>query len=321
MYSRLFFILLITVLSATVVNAGDAPEAKRSSVSADKARTGNSDKKPLDLVKAKYAHKRTELENKLRVEQVLLKGHGAKGVEIEVSYRIVDTESYAAHPKTSFVADEASASLVPLTRLAKLFTPLSAEEAQEQPPAKLTFWDRKGVIKPGQPVTVVVAGFGQKHVIPAASAEFAPASNAASQVSERSAMVSAEANIQVMKAKLVAGGHMLRIDFISKGIKELDTGDSKTYVENPLSGDRHPIAKVPRIGALAPRNIENKTSYMVIDNAGVRIKPGQQVTVVIGGVRVENVMVTAEDNIQITASTAESAADETTKSEVREVKQ
>ena len=55
---------------------------------------------------------------------------GEKGVEIEVSYRIVDADGYAAHPKTTFVADESSGKMVLLTKLAKLFNPLPAAEAE-----------------------------------------------------------------------------------------------------------------------------------------------------------------------------------------------
>jgi len=250
----------------------------------------------IEQAKARYEKKRAELEGKLRVEQVLLKGTGEKGVEIEISYRIVDVEGYAAHPKTTFIADEASSKLVPMTKLAKLFTPLPADEAEKQPPASLTIWDKEGVIKPGQPATVVVAGYGQKHLIPVAGPDYDPEAIATLSITRPNPkLVAPDAKLMVSAVKVIADGHLIRVNYSSKGIKELDASPEQTYVENPETGDRHPIAKVPRIGALAPRDIEGKAgAYMVIDNAGEKIKPGQKVHVVVSGVRAENVPVSGE---------------------------
>ncbi len=249
----------------------------------------------VEKAKKMYARRRAELENKLKVEQVLLGRTGEKGVEIEVTYRIIDAEGYAAHPKTTFVADEASSKLVPLTKLHKLFTPMPAVEANKLPPASLTLWDKHGVIKPGQPVTVVVAGYGQKHVLPEAGPDYGPAMTVAAAVQERSALASPDAVLDVHEIKTVAQGHLLKVSYSSKGIKALDPSDNQTYVENPETGNRHPVAKVPRIGALAPKDIEGVAgTYMVIDNAGESIKPGQHVNVVVSGVKAENILVVGE---------------------------
>jgi hypothetical protein len=239
--------------------------------------------------------RRAELEGKLKVEKVLLKGTGDKGVEIEVSYRIVDVEGYAGHPKATFVADEASGKLVPLTILAKLFTPLPAEEAEKVPPATLTLWDKEGAIKPGQPVTVVVAGYGQKHLIPEAGPEYDPKAVAVAKVSAPNPLAVPDAQLVVQEVKVVGNGYLLDVRFSSKGIKALDPADDQTYVENPETGERYPVAKVPRIGLLAPQHLENlRSSYMIIDNARQRIKPGDRVHVVVSGVRQENVPVVGE---------------------------
>ena len=243
-----------------------------------------------------YERRRAELEGKLRVEQVLLKGTGEKGVEIEISYRIVDVEGYAAHPKTTFIADETAGKMVPMTKLAKLFNPLPAEEAMKLPPANLTIWDKQGIIKPGQPVTVVVAGYGQKHLIPIAGPGYDPKAVASVKTPKRNPdLAAADAELYVYEIKAVADGHLLKVRYSSKGIKELDAAEDMTFIENPETGKRHPIAKVPRIGALAPKDIEGLAgSYMVIDNAGARIKPGQRVHVVVSGVRAENILVVGE---------------------------
>lgn len=249
------------------------------------------------------------LRDKLRVERVLVKGAGEKGVEIEVRYRIVNADGYAAHPKTTFIADEESRRLVPLTKLAKLFTPAPEAEAMAQPPAALTLWDAEGVIRPGHPVTVVVAGYGQRHVVPEVGPGFDPAATGAGSTGEESSpLASADATVTVQEARVVAAGHLLNVRFSSRGIKSLSSDPRLTYVENPVTGERHAVARVPRIGALAPKDLENvASSYMVIDNAGMRIKPGQRVTVVVSGVRQEGVLVTAEAGVASPAPGTETA--------------
>ena len=296
MFVRQFFALLVISMAlpaaageaesrASAATAEDTVEAARPASKADAG-----DQRKL------IERRRAELEGKLKVEQVLLKGTGEKGVEIEIAYRIVDVDSYAAHPKTTFIADEASSALIPLTKLHKLFEPLPAAEAEKLPPARLTLWDSKGVIKPGQPVTVVVAGYGQRHLIPVAAPDFDPEAIATVTTGKhKSSQAEADAELKVHEVRPVADGHMLKVRYSSQGIRALDTAANQTYIENPETGERHPLVKVPRIGVLAPKDIEGKVSnYMVIDNAGERIKPGQKVNVVVSGVRAENITVVEE---------------------------
>jgi hypothetical protein len=295
MLSRLFSFGLITFIALPVFAESAVVQASPES-SPEAAETANppSAQQP-EQGNTLYERRRAELENKLRVEQVLLKGTGEKGIEIEIKYRIVDVDSYASHPKTTFIADETSKKMVPLTKLAKLFNPLPAAEAEKLPPASLTLWDKEGVIKPGQPVTVVVAGYGQQHLIPVAGPDYDPEAVASLSVPKRNPLAAPDAKISVLEAKVVAQGHLLKITYNSQGIKELDAAEDQTYVENPETGERHPIAKVPRIGALAPKDIEGvAATYMVMDIAGGRIKPGQKVNVVVSGVRAEDVPVTGE---------------------------
>ncbi|UCB54186.1 MAG: hypothetical protein JSW45_09530 [Thiotrichales bacterium] len=296
MFSRLLLSCMIFSVALPVF-AGQPAEQASPAASPESAGTAKQpSQQQIEQQKARYERQRAKLEGKLRVEQVLLKGTGEKGVEIEISYRIVDVEGYAAHPKTTFIADEASSRLVPMTRLHKLFTPLPAEEAEKLSPASLTIWDKEGVIKPGQPVTVVVAGYGQKHLIPVAGPDYDPEAVATLSITRPNPkLVAPDAALMVSEVRVIADGHLIRVNYSSKGIKQLDASPEQTYVENPETGERHPIAKVPRIGALAPKDIEGKTgTYMVIDNAGERIKPGQKVHVVVSGVRAENVPVTGE---------------------------
>ena len=239
---------------------------------------------------------RAALENKLQVEQVLVKGRGKKGVEIEVRYRIVDVEGYAAHPKVTFVADETSQTLVALRKLQKLFIPAPAAQAAKMPAAVLTFWDKKRAIRPGQPVTVVVAGYGQTHVIPQAGTGYDPQAMAEEgPATTPSEFAVPGATLVVHEARVVGGGHLLNVRFSTRGIKALDADPDQTYVENPETGERYIIVKVPRIGALAPKELEKlRSSFMVIDNAGHRIKGGERINVVVSGVRQDNVLVTEE---------------------------
>ena len=290
----LFFsgLLFAVALTPTTAEETGTPVEPHSTVRP----TGDAASQPPSSQPAKKTtvleRRRAELEGKLKVEQVLLKGADEKGIEIEISYRIVDVDDYAAHPKTTFIADEASGKLVPLSKLHKLFTPLPAEAADKVPPATLTLWDKQGVIKPGQPVTVVVAGYGQKHLIPEAGSDYALDTVATATTPAGKPLATSDAVLTVHEIKAVAQGHLLKVRYSSQGIEALDPAEDQTYVENPETGDRHPIAKVPRIGALAPKDIEGVAStYMVIDNAGERIKPGQRVHVVVSGVRAESILV------------------------------
>jgi len=296
MFSRLLLSCMIFSIALSVFAEQSAEQASPATTPESAETAKQPSQQQIEQQKARYERQRAKLEGKLRVEQVLLKGTGEKGVEIEISYRIVDVEGYATHPKTTFIADETAAKMVPLTKLAKLFNPLPAEEAMKLPPATLTIWDKEGVIKPGQPVTVVVAGYGQKHLIPVAGTDYDPEAIATLSITRSNPkLVAPDAELMVSQVKVIADGHLIRVNYSSKGIKELEASPEQTYVENPETGDRHPIAKVPRIGALAPKDIEGKAgSYMVIDNAGERIKPGQKVHVVVSGVRAENVVVVGE---------------------------
>jgi hypothetical protein len=298
MFVKVFVACLTAILGFPPALASEPSAGRQPSTATQQAREAatqtlqpkaGTKETPLD-------RRRAELEGKLRVEQVLLKGTGEKGVEIEVRYRIVDVEGYAAHPKTTFVADEASGKLVPLTKLHKLFDPAPSEDAEKRPPASLTLWDKEGVIQPGKPVTVVVAGYGQKGVIPETGPDYDPHAVAKAIVPAPNPLAEPDAKLKVHEVKVVAQGHLLRVTYSSQGIKALDAAEDQTYVENPETGERHPIAKVPRIGVLAPKDIEGLAStYMVIDNAGERIKPGQRVHVVVSGVRAENVPVVGEN--------------------------
>lgn len=296
MFSRLLLSCMIFSVALPVFAEQSAEQASATATPESTGTVEQPSQQQIEQAKARYERKRAELEGKLRVEQVLLKGTGEKGVEIEISYRIVDAEGYAAHPKTTFIADETSSKLVPMTKLHKLFSPLPAAEAEKLPPATLTIWDKEGVIKPGLPVTVVVAGYGQKHLIPEAGPDYDPEAVATLKETKPNPLLTApDAKLMVSEVKVIADGHLIRVNYSSKGIKGLDASVEQTYVENPETGERHPIAKVPRIGALAPKDIEGKVgTYMVIDNAGERIKPGQKVHVVVSGVRAENVPVSGE---------------------------
>jgi hypothetical protein len=288
----IFCLALACARPAAAVEESSTPAQDNAHAGAAKSQA--SPKRPGEHL-TQIERRRAELENKLKVEQVLLKGVGEKGVEIEISYRIVDADGYAAHPKTTFIADEGSRNIVPLRKLQKLFKPLPAAEAEKLPPAHLTIWDKGGVIKPGQPVTVVVAGYGQKHLIPVASPDFDPEAVVTHKTRARSALAEPDAELNVLEVKVVGQGHLIKVRYKNKGIKKLDTADDWTYIEDPETGTRLPIAKVPRLGALAERDIQGiAESFMIMDNAGERIKPGQHVTVVVSGVRAENIPVVGE---------------------------
>ncbi len=296
MIIRIFFVFLVLSFALPVAaGQASAEQAPPADVVQAVQKPNTQSEMTAEEFQTLIERRRSELEGKLRVDQVLLNGTSEKGVEIEISYRIVGVEGYAAHPKTTFIADEASNTLIPLTILHKLFKPLPVEEAEKMPPATLILRDKAGVIKPGLPVTVVVAGYVQKHLIPVAGPDYDPQALVTTKPGERNPPAEADAKLTVHTIRTVAEGHMLKVSYSSEGITKLDTAGDQTYIENPETGEKHPVVKVPSIGVPASKDIEGMAvSYLLIDNAGEKIKPGQQVNIVVSGVRAERITVVNE---------------------------
>jgi len=238
----------------------------------------------------------------LEVVSLTLKGVGENGRAIELRYHLVDVTSFPGHPyKATFVADEETKKMARLAHLEALPAPITEAQVAKSPPSTLTFWDREGVIRPGKPVAVAVAGLVVEHVVPKVGPAYhkedlAAAETAATKKERREEVpppVAADAKLEILQAELASDPGLLYVRFRSRGIQRL-TGDGKfTYVLDPTTGERYRILRVPRIGLLAPRHLtDNTNSYLVIRNTGKTLKRGQKVTVVVAGVSQEGVEIT-----------------------------
>jgi hypothetical protein len=230
-------------------------------------------------------------EGRLVVERVLVKGANEDGVEIEVHYRLIDVEQLPGHPsKTTLIMDEESQQGVMLGKLQALASPVSEDEAEETPAATLIFRDDRGVIRPGRPVSVAVAGLVHKHVVPEAgpgySEDALERTRARSEV-ELLETYPPDATLEIYEAKLTGAGSLLQVRFKTEGIMELSADAKHTYVLDPETGERFHILRVPRIGLMAPKRLGEYEagSYMVVRNPDGKIKQGQRITVVVEGLR------------------------------------
>lgn len=233
----------------------------------------------------------------LVVEKVVLQGATAAGVIIEVHYRLVDVESLPGHPsKTSLILDEATGQGVRLRKLQPVASPVTAGEAASTPAAVMVFTDERGIIRPGHPVSVAVAGLVQKHIVPVAGPGYGEDALERARMSseaERRANIPASASLEILEAKLTGSDALLQVRFRTEGVPELSAGGEHTYVLDPETGERFDILRVPRIGLMAPKHLAEYEagSYMVIRNPGGRIRRGQRITVVVEGLRAENILV------------------------------
>ncbi|RLJ22228.1 hypothetical protein DJ030_01465 [bacterium endosymbiont of Escarpia laminata] len=256
----------------------------------------------------------TKFHRGLNVERLLIKQPTAKGVEIELSYRIVEVEELPAHPMATFIItqeredenerhleqDESKETerkeiteFVKLDRLQMIAMSVSVEKAAETPASKLIFWDKKGRVIPGKPVVVAVAGLEQHDIVPKKGAGYIPG-GALETVRLKAELEKPPtgASLEVIDAKLSGNGGLLNIQFRSKGIKSMDTAGKNTYVLDPTTGNRYSILRVPRLGLMAPKDLDRLgSSFMVIHNRNNEIKAGQRVSVVVAGARQDNILI------------------------------
>jgi hypothetical protein len=233
----------------------------------------------------------------LVVDKVLVKGPSAEGVEIELRYWLVDVESLPGHPsKTTLIMDETTHRGVMLKKLQAIASPVSEGDLEESPSSSLTFWDDTGSIRPGHPVSVAVAGLVAKHVVPEAGPGFVEEALDDVQAElEKAARkdLPEGATLDVLGAVLGGDGGLLQVQFRTTGIEELSAGGEYSYVLDPATGERFNILRVPRLGMMAPKHLGEYEagSYMVINVPTGKIKRGQKITVVVEGLRQEDVIV------------------------------
>jgi hypothetical protein len=109
----------------------------------------------------------------------------------------------------------------------------------------------------------------------------------------RQTMIPPDATLEVLEAKITGAGGLLQVRFKTTGVQVLSADAKFSYVLDPKTGERLDILRVPRIGLMAPKRLGAYAagSYMVIRNPEGKIKKGDRITVVVEGLRQENVLV------------------------------
>lgn len=103
--------------------------------------------------------------------------------------------------------------------------------------------------------------------------------------------------IQISSIRLTEAGHL--IDFRYKIVdpekaKPLVDPGVKSYLVDQASGARLSVPDMPKVGSLRGKTRfpeANKVYYVLFGNTGQVVKPGSKVTVVIGGFKVEDLVV------------------------------
>jgi len=228
----------------------------------------------------------------LQVEQVLWKPNGTGGGRIEVSYRLIAVTELPRHPSITYILDEATGDKLELQRVAMV--PPTAATADEAPLANFVLLDEKGRFWPGDEVAVIVAGLVQKGVTIEGEVpeDYLVARAEQAATVESPADGSNETSLEVVKLMIAGGGDLLDLRYRLTGVSIVHADEHDSYIMMPETGEKFFVLGVARIGALATKNPgATKTSYILIQNSGRKIKVGDRVTVVIAGGKQENVLV------------------------------
>lgn len=226
-------------------------------------------------------------ESGLQVDRLLWKPGETGGGVLELRYRLIGVDELPRHPSVTYVLDPENRYKVPLLRPAML--PPSADDADEAPPATLVLTDDQGGIRPGQRVTVVVAGLVSENVLVEASEQDGAGGG---ESAPRPDTVPEDATLEVIKLRASAGGYLLDLRYRVSGAGMVLADEQTTYVERPETGEKLFVLGVARIGTLATKDAgPGKTSYLLIQNPNQMVKPGDRVHVVVAGIRAENVLV------------------------------
>jgi hypothetical protein len=107
---------------------------------------------------------------------------------------------------------------------------------------------------------------------------------------------SADKPLIVDRAFVVANGSMLQVRFAvprAQTTRWVPVGEKETYAIEEASGEKFYVMKLVRIGPAAQVRMPKSggSGYVIFDNRHERVKPGARITVVIGGLKQEHVLV------------------------------
>lgn len=103
-----------------------------------------------------------------------------------------------------------------------------------------------------------------------------------------------DTRIECASATLAADGILIVVGYHTSHPISSDGKNGQTFILDQRSGKRLGVQKVPLIGALASQSkhhINLSDGYFVVNNAEKVVGPGSMVTVVVGDLRMENVIV------------------------------
>lgn len=220
----------------------------------------------------------------LRVEQVFWKPDGKAGGIIEVKYRLIDVRQLPKHPSVTYVLHESGEKLS--TRRMPMLPP-TVSDPDKAPLASFSVRDEQGIVRPGQRVTVVIAGLTEAGILVEGEAVSASQSSGAAGDEP-----SGGGSLEVVKLMLSGNGYLLDLRYRLSGVERLLADADDTYILKPETGQRLRVLGVTRIGTLATREVGRvRTAYLVVKNPERAVEAGDRVTVVVAGIEKENVLV------------------------------
>jgi len=118
-------------------------------------------------------------------------------------------------------------------------------------------------------------------------------SSSAGEVEQKKESPSVDYQIEVMKVRLIGDGDLLEIRFRVQGVRRVAPSNPRyIYIIKESTGEIFYPRRVSRVGALGQKRLnEGPISFVVIDNIKGKIIKGEQVTLGIGPIRQEHILV------------------------------
>lgn len=235
---------------------------------------------------------------RLEVQSVVLGEATEKGTEIRVFYHLVEVQQLPGHPvRSSVIINENEQGYVALRQLQTMPAGIPEDRLGETPVSVIVFHDANEVIRPGDSVTVVLAGMGHPQIKVEAGPGYREGGVQQAKADAEArvrASLPKDAKLMIHEVKTAGYGSLLHVTFSTVGVTKVDPHGRHTYVLDPETGKRFDILRVPRLGMMAPKDLQDlRISFMIIQNPAGHFKPGDKVTVVVSGLRQENVEVVA----------------------------
>lgn len=102
-------------------------------------------------------------------------------------------------------------------------------------------------------------------------------------------------SLEVIRASLVADGRLIEVRYRIKGVAEKPLNPHETYIIDESTGELIHISTPPKIPQVKS-NRPSRVNFIVFPNREKRLKDGSMITVVIGGIRQENIRVVSSND-------------------------